>query len=201
MATADEVGLLAELAEKYPSILGALVGAPTGATIGGFSSDEGEESRGAVGGALLGGALGAGVGSMSNKANRIREILTPTMPQAVGIGGALGGVIGGRYAKAQLAPWIKERLLSSGIKDKPHVVHKEASDMSQNTIQNKEALEKVAMEKEAAERVNAFDFGMEYFLSENGIDKTAFAKKLDVDPKDLAPATIAWLTKQLDEQK
>lgn len=192
--------LLEELATKYPAVLGALIGAPTGAAVGGFSSDEGEEGRGAVGGALLGAGIGGVAGSMSNKANQIREILTPTMPGAVGIGGALGGVIGGRYAKAQLAPWIKERLLASGLKDKPPAAHKEASDMSQNT-QNKEALEKAAMDKEAADRVSAFDFGMEYFLSEHGIDKAAFAKKLEVEPNELAPATIAWLTKQLEEQK
>jgi hypothetical protein len=198
MATGEELSLLKELAEKYPAVLGALIGAPVGGAVGGFSSDPGEEGRGALGGAALGAGLGAVGGGMSSAVRKATNELTPGPLTAVGLGAAGGGLLAGRYAKSSIAPWIKERLLEQKESKK------EASDMSQQVAeQAKEALEKQAeLEKVAADRVNAFDFGMEYFLAEKGIEKAAFAKQLGLeDPELLAPAMIQWLNKQLEEKK
>jgi len=194
MASAEELSLLKELAEKYPAVLGALIGAPVGGAVGGFSSDPGQEGRGVLGGATLGAGLGAVGGGSLDAIRRATNELRPSSLTAIGMGAAGGGLLAGRLAKSSIEPWIKERILES---------KKEASDMSQEAKgQTKEELEKQAqMEKVATDRVNAFDFGMEYFLTEKGIEKTAFAKALGLDsPDKLAPATIQWLNQQIEKK-
>jgi hypothetical protein len=269
---ANEIEWLRHLAETNPALIASLVGAGTGGLVGGFSSDEGEETRGAAGGALLGGALGAGGGLLADKSRAVAELLTPTKTKALVVGGSLGGALGGRYAKSTLAPWIKERLMEANIntrsekrnnkeasvmeikqaapglysaggvphrsigkkitdavsgaagkaKEKATEYAGKAKDEVVKQVKKPEvaaglgaaagggatyaAMKKKDDEKEAsfqdAQRVAAFDFGMEVFLKEKGIDKEAFAKEVGLGTSaELAPATIKWLNQTLNEKK
>ena len=73
------------------------------------------------------------------------------------------------------------------------------SDTNKNPATDaRENLTKQAeMEKESAERLAAFDFGMDVYCAENGIEKAALAKAYDVeDVTELAPRATLWLNSE-----
>lgn len=192
----EESSFLRLLAEEHPAILAALIGGGTGATIGGLNSEDGSRGEGALKGALLGGTLGAAGGAAGRKFKELSELMTPSTSKALAIGGVAGGFAGGHMAKSTLSPWIRAKLEQAGLAKEqkiPPTEKKEASVMSN---------EKQALEKEAAERMTAFDFGMDTFLAENNIDKAEFCKAAGLEhPGMLAPATIEWLNAQTEEKK
>lgn len=173
---------------QNPRLTSALIGSAAGGTIGGAFSDNGEEGRGAMQGALLGGVAGGIGGSAMHHLAKV----APTPEGALIYGSIAGGAAGGYLGKRQLSPWLVQHLEGQGHG------HKEASVST-------ELEKKAAMEKDA-ELNKAFDFGMDRFFAEKGIDraeliKAANDKGAKVDDKNLAEETIVWVASLLEEPK
>jgi len=209
MPSAQQV---AELIAKYPALSSALIGTAVGAPTGAAFSAEGAESRGALQGALLGAGLGAAGGPT---AHLLRQLL-PSPEKALAVGGVAGGGLGGILGQRNLSPWVMEHLKTLAEADAEEVAAKklkrrsqlgvepkitdgkEASDMSVKTKANQVITKEAEMEKEGELRTLSFEFGMNVFLREKGIDKTAFSKAAGLDnPRELAERTIEWMADQL----
>lgn len=178
---------------KNPKVTSALMGSTLGGAVGGVLSDPGAEGRGVAQGALLGGIAGGLGGTASHfMADRAAKMV-PSAEGALAAGAVAGGTLGGYLGKRQISPWVVQHLRQQGHGEK------EAS-VSQPT----ELEKKAAMEKDA-EITNAFDFGMNLFLKEQGIDRAELIKKANqagakVDDASLAEATLKWVT-ELQDQK
>ena len=61
--------------------------------------------------------------------------------------------------------------------------------------------EQLQAEAVTAERLKAFEFGMEGFCKEAGITTDQLSQAAGVKPEELVPATVNWLTAQLDAEK
>jgi len=48
------------------------------------------------------------------------------------------------------------------------------------------------------ERLQAFDYGMELFFKEAGIEKAAVAQAVGLEEQDLAPKSARWLKEQME---
>ena len=184
---------LIAMAKENPALLGALLGAPVGAGTGALISDEGERGKGAIGGTALGGGLGALGGSIGSKGVQVAEaargILQPTPLKATILGGSMAGLMGGHYAKSELAPWIKARLAEEAVAKANSNPKEAAAPMEPN-------------QTEEMAKLAAFEFGMDAWLKEQGIEKPAFAQAvkqaglLDVEnPEQLAEKSRTWLQK------
>lgn len=189
---------LADLVKERPWLLGALIGGGIGAPVGMLRSDEGEEARGAAAGALGGAGLGA-LGGLG--ADTLGKLLSSQKSQMV-LGG-LAGVGGGMLGASRLAPWVKKRLMRQAETEPPMERPKEAAMGNETEKAAKEAakdmanearaeLEKAAaMEKDALAHVRAFDFGIDLFCQENGINKQAFAEMLGfAHENEMAPGIL-----------
>ena len=210
---------LIAMAKENPALLGALLGAPVGAGTGALISDEGERGKGAIGGTALGGALGAVGGSIGSKGVQMAEaahgILRPTPLKAAIVGSSMAGLMGGRYAKSELAPWIKARLAEESTEKANQkeaamasapvpaaFAHEAKESPKKEKKEQHEAGETPAVEKIEEAKLAAFEFGMEAWLKEQGVEKPAFAQAikqaglLDVEgPEQLAEKSRTWLQK------
>lgn len=176
---------LSQIIKKHPTLVAALLGGAIGAPTGALFSDEGAEARGGLQGALLGAGAGAGGGMLA----RGMAKAAPSPAKALLVGGALGGAVGGVAGQRRLSPWVIDNL-----KQLTQGGSKEATDMSQ---ESGNGIDKAAMDKEAVDRTNAFDGGMDEFCRVHGIDKAQLSKAANVaNPEELAGATIAWLSEQ-----
>lgn len=186
--------------EANPALASALLGGATGGTIGSAFSDYGEESRGALQGALLGSMAGAAGGKLFHSvAKRV-----PSPEGSLFVGSLAGGTLGGMAGKRSLSPWVLHRLAG------------EQGQKEAAVSGSKEEMEKkAAMEKEAADRIQAFDYGMSLLMA-NGcpeldipagaINRDEFIKRAnaagaDVTNETLAESAMAWLSDQLQEAK
>lgn len=174
---------------KNPTVTSALMGGAIGGGVGGVLSDPGAEGRGVAQGAMLGGIAG----SLGGKTLHSIAKRAPSPEGSLSVGAIAGGTLGGYLGKRQVSPWMVQHLRQQGY-DK-----KEAS-VSQPT----ELEKKAAMEKEA-ELNNAFDFGMNTYFKQMGIDRAALIKAANqagakVDDASLAEATIQWVS-ELQEKK
>ncbi len=177
-----------DLLLKYPKLSSTLIGAGVGGPVGYAFSDYGEEPRGSLQGAILGGVSGLAGGAIG----RAAQAATPTPAGALVLGGTLGGSAGGMLGRRQLSPWMLEQI-KANMQDKEK--SKEASVNIREEIQ-KEA----ELVKEADEQTLAFDFGMEVFLKEAGMDKAEVAKLAGLQsPDKLAGASIQWLSERIKE--
>lgn len=173
---------------QHPRVVSALVGSAAGGAIGGAFSDTGEESRGALQGALLGGVAGGLGGTALHHLAKV----APTPEGALMYGSLAGGAAGGYLGRKQMSPWLVQHLEGQGHG------HKEASVATE--------LEKKAEMEKDAELNKAFDFGMDQFFAEKGIDRAALIKAANdlgakVDDKNLAEETIVWVASLLEEPK
>ena len=193
---------LVELARDNPALLGALLGAPVGAGTGALSSEEGAEGRGALGGGALGAGLGAIGGTVGSKgiqsAEAVRNILQPSPLKAAILGATALGVAGGRYGKSELPDWVKQRLAEAKVEKEAEspmenktmkspaaiiAAHHREQEMKENreagetpAVEKKEEAALTEVEKKTAmARIAAFDYGMDVWLAEHGIEKVAFA--------------------------
>ena len=188
--------LLTDLAKNHPAIFGALVGVPIGTGVGTLASEEGNRTHGAIGGGAVGAGVGAIGGMSGRKAQELYEMLNPTAVKAVTGGAILGGVMGGRWGKSQVAPWVKERMKEmdsekegAAMESAMHEKHESAAQEKSEHLskKGKPPMEKKDKDcpgakcaseeqmKEAATRVAAFDFGMDVWCKEHNVDKEAFA--------------------------
>lgn len=186
MAAIDWRGFL----KSNPTLVAALLGSGTGAAVGGTFSDPGERGAGAVRGALLGGLAGTGGGVAAH--GMITKM--PSPETAMAYGALSGGTVGGYLGKKQLKPWLVQHLTDRGHGQKE-------AQMSQE----QDLVKKAEMEKEA-ELNRAFDFGMDTYFANVGIDraqliKLANDKGAKVSDETLAEETILWVSKLLEEKK
>jgi hypothetical protein len=206
MGAAD---VILEFLKKHPFLTVPAMGAGVGGVTGGVFSEEGAEGRGAAQGALL----GAGLGGLGAAAGRVLHSVVPSPEHSLLAGGLAGGAIGGLFGQRRLGPLSVKRMErqeeerrtkrdSKSQEDNKDKRDKEAS-MSATPQVAREALKKEGEDNEVLEaRVKAFDFGIDTFCAREGIDKAEFAKAAGLKTsEELAPATIAWLTQQLQEAK
>ena len=187
---------LKDLIMKYPVLSSALMGASTGAPLGAALSEEGVTGRGAVQGALLGAGAGALGGPVLHKFHSIMPGPEKTLALGALTSGALGGAVGQRH----LSPWVMEHLKALAEAEAEDVVDRKRRRRGEPKEASVMDLKKEAeMEKEAVIRTSAFDFGMEAYLTDLGMEKEAFAKACGVEPESLAERTIECLSSQLEE--
>lgn len=195
-----QVQALKDMLARSPGLMSALMGAGVGAATGAAFSDPGESGRGALQGALLGGVTGGVGGGMTHRLTKA----VPSPEAAAASSALLSGTFGGYLGRRKTSPWVLEHLRSIVGNDKEASVdNTQINNLDPHLAASaKEGIEKkAALEKEAADRTLAFDFGMEYFLKEKGVDKNEFAKKAGLeDGNKLAEATIAWASEQTQEQ-
>lgn len=203
---------IATLAREHPALFSALIGSSTGGVVGGLTADEGDELRGALTGATFGGGVGAVTGLAADKGREVLENITPTQVKALALGGAAGGFLGGGYIRRHksVQPWIDSQLEKAREDNKRH---KEAEAKMSNKNTNND-------EKILAQRVQAFDVGIDAFckdasvldfcmknglealLDNEGLSKEAFAKVLGVDDATLlAPTMILQLAESNEAGK
>ncbi len=207
--------VVAQFAQKHPTALASLAGAGVGGLTGALTSEEGEEHKGAIGGAALGAGGGALAGSIGLNARKLMEALTPSPEKALLTGGIAGGAYAGYHGRAGLPAWVKKRLMTqsdlAGESARDEDMNQlgldkgasHMSDIKNDASSARENLTKQAeLEKMAAEKIAAFDCGMDIYCDEKGINKEALAKAHGInDVTELAPRTIAWLNSQTSETK
>jgi hypothetical protein len=198
---------LTELARKKPWLVGALAGGALGAPIGLMRSDEGEEMRGA----LAGGLTGAGVGALGGMgAKKLQDVIDAiaTRGQQIAAAGGVGGLVGGAVGASKMAPWVKKRLMrqAGGEPEMAEEENKEAQMANEtekvvkDLTKDMPAEKQAEQEKVASDRVNSFDFGIDLFCQENGLNKQAFAEMLGFEnEKDMAQGIIECLVSNQQE--
>lgn len=208
---------IAEFAAKHPTLLAALAGGATGAGVGAATSDEGEELRGAVGGGALGAGFGALGGTVADKVRSAIVAMTPSQQKALIAGGVTAGGIAGYHGRAALPAWVKRRLMtqsdvsgrlaagedetSMGLNEKGAQDMSDANKNTSATDARDNLTKQAEMEKESAERLAAFDFGMDLFCAEGGLEKAALAKAYGIeDVTELAPRATLWLNNEAAQE-
>ena len=174
-ATAAAASNLKSVLLQYPKLSATLLGALIGGTGGAIASESGAEGRGALQGAFLGGGLGL-AGGMAGKGI---ASMAPKPEDALLMGSAAGGVAGGLMGKRKLEPWMTHR-------------------------QEKQSMDKQAeeaMQKEAADRTLAFEYGMDVYCGNTQIKKEELAKAAGSPPEEFTTRSIAWLSALLEEKK
>jgi len=58
---------------------------------------------------------------------------------------------------------------------------------------DQEQIKQAELDKEAEERINAFEFGMDLFFADKGIEKKAFAEIVGITEEQVTEAGIACL--------
>lgn len=202
---------------EYPKLTGTTLGAATGGAAGGLFSEEGATGRGVMQGALLGGGAGLGAGAL-------REL--PLVPAALSAGIPIGWMARRKLSplraeelreqreerkrlrikeeleedrkKAKASGWPegleKTEAHNSKYKENPLMSAQENLKFLKEAVQqNQEGLEK------DAERLLAFDVGMEVFCEANGITKEAMAQAVGLEPEELAAETVAYLSQQAEQ--
>jgi hypothetical protein len=183
---------LAALLKSKPWLIGTLTGAAVGAPVGLFKSDEGEGTSGALGGALAGAGIGTAAGM---GVDAIRRLLGTTgMGMAVGGAAGLGG---GILGASKLSPWIRKRLMNQAEVEPEMEMPKEANmdEAEDQVVEGDEQTKQAELEKVAVARINSFDYGLELFCHENGINKQALAEAVGFESADqMAPGIIECMT-------
>lgn len=193
------------LISTHPEIAASLIGGLSGGVVGAMHSDEGEKAKGAIGGALLGAGGGALAGTVGKNIQSLMAALTPTPEKALIAGGVAGGGLAGYYGKSHLPSWVKNRLDTQGDLSGQIAANEDREELGLNKGANmltpEELTKQAELEKTAAKKVAAFDFGMDLYCSENNFDKEALARAHGIeDVAELAPRTIVWLNSQLEQQ-
>lgn len=192
MGLAETVDKIVKLIGDYPHLAAPLLGAGTGALTGGAFSEEGVGEKGAIRGALLGGLIGGGAGLGAYGVHKAFPTAGGMTAAGAGMGGALGGMIG----QSKVDPWTLELL-----KEKQEIRRKkreEGGKVEKNrgvirAGEPKEAQVKEAQIKEAAERILAFDYGIDVWCQKNNVDKGEFAKQAGVSEEDFPIAAKCWI--------
>jgi len=210
---------LTELARKKPWLVGALAGGAIGAPIGLVRSEEGEELRGALTGGLAGAGVGALGGMGARKLQDVIDAIAGSRGGQIATAGGLGGLVGGGIGAAKMAPWIKKRLMrqAGGEPEMMEEENKEAQmanepemktlaqikaekQGAQQPAQQPEQEKQAELEKVAADRISAFDFGIDLFCNENGLNKQAFAETLGFEKEaEMAQGIVECLVSSQQE--
>ena len=212
MAISPElVAGLKNLFTKYPHIAAPLLGAGAGGLTGAVFSEEGAGQEGATRGALLGAGLGAGAGlGLGALRNAMPGYQTALLGGTLA-GGGLGGIFGSTHPSAIKVERMKRdederrtrrrERLEKAEQEKQSSLKGDAAMAEQAAgpagTQTKEA----EVEAMTAERMVAFEFGMEAFCKEAQITSDQLAQAAGVSRAYLVPATVNWLTAQLAAEK
>ncbi len=72
--------------------------------------------------------------------------------------------------------------------------------MCKETIMDQEQTKQAEMDKEAEERIAAFEFGMDLFFKDKGIEKQAFSEITGLTAEQITEAGIVCLDQQMAAQ-
>lgn len=178
-----DVKQLAAVIEEYPRLVAPLLGALAGGTTGGVFSEEGASAKGALRGAILGAVIGGGAGLGAYGARSLAERFSPG--SAAVAGSTLGGAMGGLFGQSKASPWALE-LMKLEHEEKKRKIRKREEETMDTEKRGEEHV------KEAADRLAAFDFGIDAWCGKNHVDKGEFAKEAGVTAEDLPTALKAW---------
>lgn len=180
---------IVQLIGDYPQLAAPLLGAGTGALTGAAFSEQGAIGTGALRGGLLGGLIGGGAGLGAYGAQKA----FPTAGGMTAAGAGLGGAVGGLLGQSKASPWAIE-LMKMQHEEKRR--KREEKEKGEEPMEKKEPevepQVKEAQVKEAAERLTAFEFGMDVWCQKNGIEKAEFAKAAGVNPDEFTVAAKLW---------
>jgi len=177
---------IVSLVGEYPHLAAPLLGAGTGALTGSAFSEEGASGKGAIRGALLGSLIGGGAGLGAYGVHKA----FPTAGGMTAAGAGLGGAFGGMLGQSKVDPWTLELLKEKQERRKKK--REEEDHVDKNKVVGQEAQVKEAQVKEAAERILAFDFGIEAWCTTNQVDKSELAKQAGVAEEDFVIAAKCW---------
>lgn len=180
--TADK---LVQLIGEYPQLAAPLLGAGTGALTGAAFSEQGAIGTGALRGGLLGGLIGGGAGLGAYGAQKA----FPTAGGMTAAGSGLGGAVGGLLGQSKASPWAIELMK---LQHEERHRKREEREKGEKKMEKNEPEVKEAQVKEAAERLTAFEFGMDVWCQKNGIEKTALAEAAGVNPDEFTVAAKLW---------
>ena len=191
---------------QHPHLAAPLLGAGVGGLTGSVFSEEGAGGEGALRGSLLGAGLGAGAGLGLGALSKV----TPGYDTAL-LGGTLaGGGLGGIFGSTKPSPLKVERMKLDEEERRAHRKAKseKAEQEKQSStkgdaamVENNVAVQTKEAEAVNAERLTAFEFGIEAFCKEAQITSDQLAQAAGVSRVDLVPATVNWLTTQLEAEK
>jgi len=173
---------LAAIIEEYPHLAVPLLGAVAGGTTGGVFSEEGASAKGALRGAILGAVTGGVAGLGAYGARSLAERFAPG--SAARAGSILGGAAGGLFGQSKASPWTLELMKIEQEEKKRKIRKREEEAMG--------AEKRGEHVKEAADRLAAFDFGIDAWCDKNHVDKGAFAKEAGVTEKEFPAALKSW---------
>lgn len=187
---------LINLIGEYPHLASPILGAGTGAITGGTFSEEGATGKGMVRGALLGGLIGGGAGLGAYGAHKA----FPTAGSMTAAGAGMGGGVGGLLGQSKVSPWAMEMMKEEIAEKRRKKEKKEEEEMGKK---EEKPQVKEAEVKEAAERLLAFEFGMDRWCETKKVDKGHFAKAAGVEPHEFTIAARLWFNdveKQLPKE-
>ena len=201
---------------QYPHLAIPMLSAGVGAGTGALFSEEGAGGEGAARGALLGAGLGgAGALGMNIGTSAIRSAL-PNTNQALMTGALAGGGLGGIFGSTHPSPLKVERMRADederrarrkarmlAMEQEKRSSMKGEVTMAENTVVGPTGTQEKAAEADLvnAERLVAFEVGIEKFCKEAQITSDQLAQAAGVSRVDLVPATVNWLTAQLEAEK
>jgi hypothetical protein len=203
-----------------------LIGAGAGGVTGGIFSDEGATLRGALQGALLGAGAGLG-GSIIQRFDPSQAALAATLLGG-GVGGLIGQrrVSPWSVEKMKLKELEKiekrrklhaadeaekeERVVGEAGMEKEQSAKESDMSIAEKAEEVRKALgsekKTAAAEPEAMsdadfqEHANAFEFGIDTFCKEAGIEKKALAQAAQVPEEHFTLAALAWLANQTEDK-
>jgi hypothetical protein len=186
-----------------------LLGAGAGGVVGALGSDENARLRGALQGAALGAGAGALGSTVNTSADRLGEALR-RIPHAIKdvVGPSVigGGALAGLMGASEASPYEIEKLrLAAEEKAERErrvlqlLQELETKETNMSTPEEKKAEEKQAVER--AEKMLAFEFGIDTALDNMGLDKEATAKACGVSVSELPEALLSWRMQSEEEAK